>query len=60
MNIPKKLLKNYQVNLETNELVIRVLDSESGKVIRQIPGEEFLRLTSRITEFNQKIVNESV
>ena len=51
---------DYQVNLETNELVIRVLDSESGKVIRQIPGEEFLRLTSRITEFNQKIVNESV
>ena len=51
---------DYQVNLETNELVIRVLDSESGKVIRQIPGEEFLRLTSRITEFNQKILNESV
>ena len=51
---------DYQVNLETNELEIRVLDSESGKVIRQIPGEEFLRLTSRITEFNQKILNESV
>ena len=51
---------DYQVNLETNELVIRVLDSESGEVIRQIPGEDFLRLNSRITEFNQKIVNESV
>ena len=51
---------DYQVNLETNELVIRVLDSESGKVIRQIPGEEFLRLTSRIRDFNQKILNESV
>jgi len=51
---------DYQINLETNELEIRVLDSESGKVIRQIPGEEFLRLTSRATEFNQKIVNESV
>ena len=51
---------DYQVDLETNELVIRVLDIESGQVIRQIPGEEFLRLTSRITEFNQKIVNESL
>ena len=51
---------DYQVNLETNELVIRVLDIESGKVIRQIPGEEFLRLTSRITEFNRKILSESV
>ena len=51
---------DYRVNLETNELVIRVLDSESGEVIRQIPHEEFLRLTSRITEFNQKILNKSV
>ena len=51
---------DYQVNLETNELVIRVLDSESGEVIRQIPDEEFLRLTSRITEFNQKILNTSM
>ena len=51
---------DYQVNLETNELVIRVLDIESGQVIRQIPGEEFLRLTSRISDFNQKILNESV
>ena len=51
---------DYQVNTETNELVIRVLDIESGQVIRQIPGEEFLRLTSRIRDFNQKILNESV
>ena len=51
---------DYQVNLETNELVIRVLDIESGQVIRQIPGEEFLRFTSRIRDFNQKILNESV
>ena len=51
---------DYKLNLETNELVIRVLDSESGEVIRQIPHEEFLRLTSRIKEFNQKILNKSV
>jgi len=51
---------DYKLNLETNELVIQVLDSESGEVIRQIPGEDFLRLTSRITDFNQKILNESI
>ena len=50
---------NYQVNQETDELVIRIVDAESGEVVRQIPGEEFLRLTSRITEFNQKILDES-
>ena len=51
---------DYQVNRETNEVVIRVVDNESGEVIRQIPGEEFLRLTSRIAEFNQKFLDESV
>lgn len=51
---------DYQVNLKTNELEIRILDSESGEVIRQIPGEEFLKLTSRITGSNQKILNEFV
>jgi uncharacterized FlaG/YvyC family protein len=50
---------DYQVDQETNEVVIRIVDSESGEVIRQIPGEEFLRLTSRIAEFNQKILDES-
>ncbi len=51
---------NYQVNQETDELVIRIVDKESGEVVQQIPGEEFLRLTSRIAEFNQKILDESV
>ena len=51
---------DYQVNRETNEVVIRLVDSESGEVIRQIPGEEFLRLTNRIAEFNQKYLDQSV
>ena len=51
---------DYQVNLKTNELEIRVVDSESGEVIRQTSGEEFLKLTSRITDFNPKILNDFV
>ena len=43
------------VNQEKDELVIRIVDRKSGEVVRQIPGEEFLRLTSRIAEFNNKI-----
>ena len=50
---------SYMVNQEKDELVIRIVDKESGEVVRQIPGEEFLRLTSRITDFNQKILDES-
>ena len=43
------------VNQEKDELVIRIVDKESGEVVRQITGEEFLRLASRIAEFNNKI-----
>jgi flagellar protein FlaG len=46
---------SYMVNQEKDELVIRIVDKESGEVVRQIPGEEFLRLTSRIAEFNNQI-----
>ena len=47
---------SYMVNQEKDELVVRIVDKESGEVVRQIPGEEFLRLTSRIAEFNNKIL----
>ena len=46
---------SYMVNQEKDELVIRIVDKESGEVVRQIHGEEFRRLTSRIAEFNNEI-----
>ena len=51
---------DYQINQETNEVMIRILDTESDEVIQQINGEQFLRLFSRITNFNNKIIDESV
>lgn len=51
---------DYQINQETNEVIIRILDTESDEVVQQIPGEQFLRLFSRITNFNNKIIDESV
>ena len=51
---------DYQINQETDEVIIRILDTESNEVVQQIPGEEFLRLFSRITDFNKKIIDESV
>ena len=51
---------DYQVDHETNEVVIRIVDNESGEVIRQIPGEEFLRFANRISEFSQKQLDETV
>jgi uncharacterized FlaG/YvyC family protein len=51
---------DYKVDQKTHEVVIRVLDRESGKVIRQIPGEEFLKLTQRIADFNEKHLDQIV
>ena len=51
---------DYQINQETDEVIIRILDTESDEVVQQIPGEQFLRLFSRITNFKNKIIDESV
>ena len=50
---------DYLVDHETNDVVIRIVDKESGEVIRQIPGEEFLRFANRISEFDQKYLDET-
>ena len=51
---------DYQINQETDEVIIRILDTESDEVVQQIPGKEFLRLFNRIADFNKKILDESV
>ena len=51
---------DYQINQETDEVIIRILDSESDEVVQKIPGKEFLRLFSRIADFNKKILDQSV
>ena len=51
---------DYQVDHETKEVVIRIVDNESGEVIRQIPGDEFLRFANRISDFNQKNLDQTV
>ncbi|PIP71694.1 MAG: hypothetical protein COW89_10630 [Nitrospinae bacterium CG22_combo_CG10-13_8_21_14_all_47_10] len=50
---------DYAISQETHEVIIRVVDRESGEVVRQIPGEDFLKLTRRIAEFNQEHLNET-
>ncbi|MDP9902303.1 flagellar protein FlaG [Variovorax ginsengisoli] len=35
----------FQVQQDTNQLVVRVVDRDSGVLIRQIPSEEALRLS---------------
>ena len=51
---------DYQINQETDEVIFRILDTESDEVVQEILGEETLRMFSRITDFNKKIIDESV
>ena len=50
----------YKIDPETHEVVIRVVDSESGEVIKQIPGEDFVKLAQRIAEFNRKFLDQTI
>ena len=35
-------------------------NKETGEVIKQIPEEEFLRLTNRISDFNKNMLDQTV
>ncbi|MCQ4310748.1 flagellar protein FlaG [Pseudomonas stutzeri] len=41
---------SFSVDDSTGELVVQVVDGESGKMVRQIPSEEILRLAERLDE----------
>lgn len=41
---------NFSVDDSTGEVVVQVLDGDSGKVVRQIPSEDILRLADRLDE----------
>lgn len=41
---------SFSVNRETGDMVIRVIDSQTDEVIRQIPPEEFVRIAARLAK----------
>ncbi|QUE77852.1 flagellar protein FlaG [Stutzerimonas stutzeri] len=41
---------NFSVDDSTGDVIVQVIDGDSGKVVRQIPSEEILRLTERLDE----------
>ncbi len=51
---------DFHIEQGSNELVIKIRDKETGEIIRQIPEEEFLRLTNRISDFNKSILDQTV
>ena len=51
---------DYHIEQDSNELVIKIRDKKTGEIIKQIPEEEFLRLTNRISDFNKSILDQTV
>ncbi|MCP4645870.1 MAG: flagellar protein FlaG [bacterium] len=41
----------FEVDDETNAVIVHVIDRETQEVIRQIPPEEFVNLAHRLAEF---------
>lgn len=41
---------SFSIDDSSGDVVVRVIDGESGKIVRQIPSEEILRLTERLDE----------
>jgi flagellar protein FlaG len=51
---------NYSVNQPTGEIVVTVIDGQSGKVIREIPPQELLALAESMKEFEGLLFNKNV
>ena len=50
---------DYSIQQENNEIIIQVLDGETGEVIREISQQEFVRLVDRTHGFNKNILDET-
>jgi len=62
LKIPSVLNRklSYSVNKELNQVVVKVIDAETDKVIRVIPSEALLKLHSRMKEVIGIIFDEEI
>ena len=62
LKIPATLNRklSYSVNKELNQVVVKVIDAETDKVIRVIPSEALLKLHSRMKEVIGLIFDEKI
>ncbi len=62
LKIPNVLNRklSYSINKELNQVVVKVIDSKTDKVIRVIPSEALLKLHSRMKEVIGLIFDEEI
>jgi flagellar protein FlaG len=51
---------NFSVDKSTGEVVVQVIDGDSGKMVRQIPSEDVLRLAERLDEMRSLLFEATV
>lgn len=56
----KNIALNYSIDEKTKDIVIKVVEKDSQKVIRQIPPDDVLRLRGRIKELLGVIFDENI
>ena len=47
----------FEIDEDTQQLVVSVIDTKSGDVLRQIPSEEVLHVAKMIAQFQGKLVS---
>ena len=60
VKLPGDYKVEYEINQDSNEVIIRIVDSETGEVVRQIPGEEFVKFRQFTESVNHKHVDKTV
>ena len=48
---------HFELDERTSELVVRLVDADSGEVIRQVPSEEILGVRQHLQELRGNLVN---
>ncbi len=56
----RRISLNFSIDEDSESIVIQVVDSQSGKVIRQIPPDEILVLRKRLEELTGIIFDAQV
>ena len=51
---------NFEVDPKTNQLIMKLVDSQTKEVIRQIPAQEVLGLREALTKAQGNIVNATL
>lgn len=48
---------HFEIDEDTQQLVVSIVDSKTGDVLRQIPSEEVLHIAKMIAQFQGKLVS---